>query len=241
MANAENLKTLHEHEEKLRAESIAIIDKSATLMEHFRVVHEAMNIVYGLTHDHPHRSDDELTLQMLGIRLFNASAASVKLALSGYYQIAFAQLRDIVETYFLLDYFGTNKDKIAVGKAAEKRELKRKFGPNEIRDALDKRDGFEEKMRGDVYGRLSTYASHATYQGFILTTKENMGEIGPFVTEKHLTAWLEEMMKLLGHGALVYARHFEDVAPDLAAVKNQYLDMMKAWLAKYFQTCGIAS
>jgi hypothetical protein len=111
MANVENLKRLHECEEKLRAESLASIDKSATLKEHFHIVQEAMNIVYGLTHDHLHRSDDELTLQRLGIRLFNASAASVNLALSGYYQIAFAQLRDIVETYFLLDYFSTNKDK----------------------------------------------------------------------------------------------------------------------------------
>lgn len=143
VASAENLMTLHAHEETLRAGSLAIIDKSATLKEHFGVVHEAMNIVYGLTHDHLHRSDDELTLQMLGIRLFNASTVSVKLALSGYYQIAFAQLRDVVETYFLLDYFGTNKDKIAVWKMADKRQLKRKFGPNEIRDALDARDGFK--------------------------------------------------------------------------------------------------
>jgi hypothetical protein len=38
-----------------------------------------------------HGSEDELTLQYLGIRLFNAGAASAKLALSGYYQKAFHQ------------------------------------------------------------------------------------------------------------------------------------------------------
>src|SRR5208282_394387 len=117
------------------------IDKSVTLKEHFHIVQEAMNIVYGLTRDHLHRCDDELTLQNLGSRLFNASAASVNLALSGYYQIAFAQLRDIVETYFLLDYFSTNKDKIAVWRLADKREVKSKFPPHLIREALDKRDG----------------------------------------------------------------------------------------------------
>jgi len=228
MANAENLETLHALEEKLRAESLTIIDNSATLSEHFRVVHEAMNIVVGFTYCHPHRSDDEITLQMLGIRLFNASGASIKLALSGYYQIAFAQLRDIVETYSLLDYFRTNKDKIAIWKVADKRNLKQKFGPYVIRDALDKRDGFKVKMRGEVYERLSAYASHPTYQGFKLTNKEkNMGEIGPFVTEKLLTAWLEEMVKHLGYGALVYAGHFENVAADLEAVKKQYCDMTK--------------
>jgi hypothetical protein len=59
MASAENLMTLHAHEQILCAESLAIIDKSATVKEHFGVVHEAINIVYGLTDDHPHRSDDE--------------------------------------------------------------------------------------------------------------------------------------------------------------------------------------
>jgi hypothetical protein len=143
-------------------------------------------------------------------------------------------LRDIVETYFLLDYFGTNKDKIAVWKIADKRSLKKDFGPYVIRDALDKRDGFAKKGRGEVYARLSMYASHATYRGFSLTTKDNLGEVGPFVTEKHLKAWLEEIMKLLGHGALVYACHFEEVHPNLEAVKEQFFDKMRAWQAKYF-------
>jgi hypothetical protein len=62
-----------------------------------------------------------------------------------------------------------------------------------------------------------------------------MGQPGPFVTEKLLTAWLEEMIKLLGHGALVYAGHFEDVAPNLGTVKKEYFDMMKAWLAELSQ------
>jgi hypothetical protein len=187
MANVENLKRLHECEEKLRAESLASIDKSATLKEHFHIVQEAINIVYGLTHDHLHRSDDELTLQRLGIRLFNASAASVNLALSGYYQIAFAQLRDIVETYFLLDYFSTNKDKIAVWRVAD---LKSKFRPYVIRNELDKRDGDASNEREAIYGRLSAYASHVTNQGFKLTTKENMGEIGPFVSKELLTVFI---------------------------------------------------
>jgi hypothetical protein len=52
-------------------------------------VAEAMNAIYAFTHDHEHGSDNELTLQYLGIRLFNAAGASVKLALSGYYQKAF--------------------------------------------------------------------------------------------------------------------------------------------------------
>ena len=37
---------------------------------------EAMNAIYAFTHDHEHGSDNELTLQYLGIRLFNAAGAS---------------------------------------------------------------------------------------------------------------------------------------------------------------------
>ena len=39
-------------------------------------------------------------MQLLGIRLFNAAASGMKLALSGYYQTAFQQARDIMETGF---------------------------------------------------------------------------------------------------------------------------------------------
>jgi hypothetical protein len=47
-----------------------------------------MNAVFAFTQEHVQGSDDELTLQLLGIRLFNDAAASIKLALSGYYQKA---------------------------------------------------------------------------------------------------------------------------------------------------------
>jgi len=53
-----------------------------------------MNAIWAFTHDHLHGSENELTLQYLGIRLFNAAGASIKLALSGYYQKAFGTRRD---------------------------------------------------------------------------------------------------------------------------------------------------
>jgi hypothetical protein len=66
-------------------------------------------------------NDDELTLQLLGIRLFNAAGAALKLALSGYYQKGFDARRDILETGFLVDYLTTFPEKIAEWKAANKR------------------------------------------------------------------------------------------------------------------------
>lgn len=112
---SDNLASLHAEEEKLRVRQLALIDDGReALRDHFNIVREAMNFIYGLTHDHPHASDDELTLQFLGIRLFNSAASSIKLALSGYYQNAFQHLRDILETYFLIDYLLSYREKIPV-------------------------------------------------------------------------------------------------------------------------------
>jgi hypothetical protein len=55
------------------------------------IVERAKALIFGYSIDHKAQSDDELTAQMLGIRLFNAAASGVKLALSGYYQTAFQQ------------------------------------------------------------------------------------------------------------------------------------------------------
>ena len=114
----ENLHSLHEHEEKLRAQSLEAIKAEGVLTDHLNIVSEAMNVIYAFSHDYQHQSDNELTLQMLGIQLFNAAGASVKLALSGYYQKAFDQVRDVLETYFLVDYLTTYPAKIAEWKVA---------------------------------------------------------------------------------------------------------------------------
>ena len=100
-----------------------------------------MNAIWAFTHDHLHGSENELTLQYLGIRLFNAAGASIKLALSGYYQRAFDQVRDVIETYFLVDYLSTYPEKIDEWKLADKKKRISHFGPGIIRNALDKRDG----------------------------------------------------------------------------------------------------
>ena len=103
-----NLRSLHDHEEGLRKESLAMLAADSAHSEMLFIVANAMGVLFGFTHDTKARSDDELTIQYLGIRLFNAAAASIKLALSGYPQLALAQIRDVVEVAFLLDYFLTS-------------------------------------------------------------------------------------------------------------------------------------
>ena len=80
MNAAEGLTSLYALEEKLRAESLAAIEADAALSDHWSFVAETMRAIYVFTHDHVNESENELTL----------------LALSGYYQKAFHQVRDII-------------------------------------------------------------------------------------------------------------------------------------------------
>ena len=138
-----------------------------------------MNVLHAFTKNHVNKSDDELTMQFLGIRVMNATAVSIKLALSGYYQPAFSHVRDILETQFLMDYLLTNRAEIAEWKMADKKKLKTHFAPFRIREALDTRDRAQGKKRGEILSLLSSHTlAPATYRGFRLTTKGNLGEIG---------------------------------------------------------------
>jgi hypothetical protein len=231
MHPTDNLKSLHAHEEACRANSLAFIKADPKLSDHWIVVSEAMNVIYAFSRQHAHRSDDELTLQYLGIRLFNAAAASIKLALSGYYQKAFDHVRDILETYFLVDYLATYPDKIIEWKNADRKKRMTEFGPAFIRKALDSRDNYTSGARKKTYDTISEAATHASYLGFSLFT---IGEIGPFYNEKKLSAWLGELVMRLSHAAVILAPSTEGYDENLLQMSRHYLQVVNAWNAKYF-------
>lgn len=230
-----NLSSLHQHEEEIRAQSITAIEASAMLNDHWKMLAEAMNAVYAFTHDHPHGSENELTLQYLGIRLFNAGGTSTKLALSGYYQQAFAQVRDIIETYFLVDYLSTYPKKINEWKLADKKKRISHFGPGIIRNALDQRDGHTSGERKRIYDLISELASHASYPGISLTTTgpANMAQVGPFFDEAKLAIWLLEIALRLSHAAIILVSDAEGHDAKLLVTRAHYLEVAHAWWSKY--------
>jgi hypothetical protein len=77
-----DLRITHEHEEKLRAESMALIHADVELSRRLLVIEKAMTVIFGYTIEHTSRSENEATIQLLGICLFNAAASGMKLALS---------------------------------------------------------------------------------------------------------------------------------------------------------------
>jgi hypothetical protein len=235
MIATDNLTSLHRLEEELRAKSVTAIDADPALSEHWTFVAEAMNAIYAFTHDHDHGSEDELTLQYLGIRLFNAAGASVKLALSGYYQKAFHQVRDILETSFLVDYLSTYPEKIAEWRGADKKKRITQFGPGVIRNALDKRDGYTSGERKRIYDLISEAASHASYAGLSLikTGSDNMAQVGPFFDQKKLTVWLHEMALRLSPAALHLMPNTDGHDLKLLATRMHYLEVVHRWWSKY--------
>jgi hypothetical protein len=203
----------HTLEEKFRQETMALIKGDSELSRRIEMIQKAMALIFVYTIEYTSRSEDETTAQLLGIRLFNAAASGIKLALSGYYQTAFHQARDIMETGYLLDHFRTSPEERSVWKQADTKTRKKLFDPVKIRLALDERDGDTTKKREAEYKKLSELASHATFRGFQLTTRGGFGELGPFVEKQNLMAWLEEMVLRLGPSAVMYANQFPDADP----------------------------
>ncbi|MDQ3580162.1 MAG: hypothetical protein M3495_00355 [Pseudomonadota bacterium] len=87
-----------------------------------------------------------------------------------------------------------------------------------------------------MYDRLSEHASHATAPGFQLLAPEGLGRIGPFLSEKYLKAWLEEAVKFLVHGGVIFMGHFEKVDPPFLLEKADFLEQAARWRELYL--CG---
>lgn len=82
----ENFNLLHQGEEFLRGQSIEAIKASDVLLHHFDMVADLMDLIQYFAQQYHHRSEDQLVIQLLGIRLFNDCGTAVNNMLSGYCQ-----------------------------------------------------------------------------------------------------------------------------------------------------------
>ena len=176
----ENLANLHRGEEEIRAHSIAFLQPSEKLCAHLSMIHSAMDLIDYFCRQRRHEHDDQLTIQLLGIRLFNGAASVLKLCLSGYYQTAALQARDLLETAFLLNLLTADAALITVWRADSNDA---RCWPVRVRMTLDDRDGFKERKRGQAYKVLCELAGHPNEMGFrLLTGKAGGDAYGPFFT-----------------------------------------------------------
>ena len=137
-----NLRTLHSGEEELRRKAAAIVEGDNRLALHLSVIEHAMDLA-DILRQLPTDEEDIKVVQVLGMRIFNAFGAGVKLALSGYAQNSALIMRDILETIFLMNLFNGDRATIERWRLADKKERMKNFSPIRVREALDARDGFD--------------------------------------------------------------------------------------------------
>lgn len=143
--------------------------------------------------------DEDLKVaQVLAMRCFNAFAASLKLALSGYGQNSTLIMRDVMETMFLLDLFRGDRALIELWRFADKKTIDAQFSPLKVRMALDTRDGSNPGKRAEIYKRFSELAAHPTMKSDLMMRPQKDGDaiIGPFIEENSLDIVLSEMGRL---------------------------------------------
>ena len=72
------------------------------------------------------------------------------------------------------------------------------FSPVRVREDLDKRDGFAEKKRAEMYELFSELAGHPTMKSHLMLRPEKEGDavMGPFIERTTVDAVLSEMGRL---------------------------------------------
>lgn len=233
----EDLENLHRDENDLRARSVLALNSSAASRDHLAMITTSAGLFYRLVMDSREKNENELAMLALGCRLYNSSAAALRLALTGYYQPALTMIRDMLETNFLLDYFSLDSDTLVTRwRTASPAERKKEFAPAAIRKALDKRDGFKEKKREAAYRRLCELGAHPTWNGFaLISEKQEHGltiKMGPFLNEGTLHTTIGELVKTIVQAATSFAILLP-IAEDTIPVRQQYLAQFAQWQAKY--------
>lgn len=231
----DNLESLHRQEEQLRAKALELVAQEPKLALHVAVVEEAMNLG-DVFRQFPTDDEDLKVIQLLGMRLFNAFGASLKLAMSGYFQNSALVMREILETVFLIDLFRGDRNLIAKWRFADKKTRMKEFSPVKVREALDKRDGFTGKKRAEIYEMFSELAGHPTMNSSLMMRPQKGGDavIGPFIEETSLEATLSEMGRLaVQAGQQLLGFVPVDWTPALEP-RLAFAEKTKQWLAIFY-------
>lgn len=231
------LQSLHAQEEELRKKATEIMIDDERFKLHLLAVQHAMDLA-----DHfrqiPTEDENTKLIQILSMRLFNAFGASAKLALSGYGQNSALIMRDILETVFLLDFFNSDRKSIKRWRLADRKERMKNFSPIRIREALDLRDGFQNKKRAQHYEFLSELAGHPTMKSVLMLRPQQDGDavIGPFIAEDPFKAVLSEMGRLAIQAGEVLDYFFPEMWDGALETRKSFTQVKQQWKVTFYST-----
>lgn len=228
-----NLLRLHEKEQSLREEALGIIQGNPRLLLHFNVIERAMTLA-NIIREYPTEDEDFKVIKMLSIRMFNAFGASLNLMLSGYHQKSAMVMRDVLENLFLMDLFRTDHAAIKRWRFANDRKSKEEFLPVKVREALDKRDGFEGKKRAETYKMLSELAAHPTMGTQYMLRPEKDADIlmGPFMGATILREGLDELGNIAQRAGGIM-NGFLPREYDLGSARESFLRVQRQWMEAF--------
>lgn len=233
----QNLASLHSAEEQLRQKARSMIADDARLQLHLAVTEAAMDMADMLRQFNS--SDENLKVAVvLGMRTFNAFAASIKLTLSGYHQNSALILRDVMETVFLLDLFSGDRSLIERWRFADKKARMKDFSPLKVREALDARDGFTSKKRFEMYELFSELAGHPNMKSSWMMRPQKDGDavIGPFMEATSLEAVISEMGRL----AVQVGEQLDRFFPTDWGIPSRvgFARLKRDWLNRFYPTAA---
>lgn len=226
-----NFLRLHDHEEAIFKSTVASLEGNADDVRNLEVIDKAIGILQILSVKAPSLNQDQLTIQLLGIRVSNALVACIRLLLSGYSQCGVMVLRDAFETALLIDYLHLHPEKIPSWRSAPERLRKQDFAAIEIRFALDERDNDQSRRRQKLYQTLCELGAHPTYKGITLTRAED-GEAlwGPFAHPSLLSGILWDVSRISMECAFILGRHVEPQTPDYMAESMSFYEAVSVWM-----------
>lgn len=227
--------SLHTSEELLRQKAQAIVSKSTDYQLHLSVAAAAMDVTDLLRH-FGNDDQDFRAVQMLGMRVFNAFASSIKLSFSGYHQNAILILRDVMETVFLMDLFQSDRTKIQIWRYADKKTWDNEFSPLQVRKKLDNRDGHQTSKRKQRYKLFSDLAAHPSMKSAWMLCPEKNGDakIGPFVEHAPLGAVLFEMGRLAAEAIHHFGKFLPTERLEIMLVHIKQLEIAEEWMQRFY-------
>ena len=223
-------------ESRIEALHDKMIAGDEELRHHVEMINATLDFIHQVVIAEPHKDTEEPILLRLSIRCFNSGAASLRLVRCGYWQPAFALMRDLLETLFLVDLLNGDRKEAKRWHSITEKERWNTFHPAKVRKRLDARDGSTEGKRQKAYDRLSGYAAHPTPEGFSVISPDMMTQVGPFPNEKNLRAALQELVKRLTNAAAVIASFVKTDASETKSLKIDYYARLRRWSSKYIVT-----
>jgi len=221
-------------ESRIEAEHDRIVSNNQELRDHLKLFHKSFEVLNQCLKRHSYSgSTEDLVTLRLTARVFNTAGACLKLVRAGYFQPAFAMVRDLLEIEFLADLFVRDREYLRRWIAADTKVRKKEFKQVVVRDILDRFDGNNQKKRAAAYALLSTHATHVDLDGFQIISPDSMTQIGPFPSEKILVALFQELAKHLQFVSIHLVKLLNPNEPEILAAIHALDQTLVQWRIKY--------